>query len=93
MREYAPAALRNVAFAGHSGAGKTTLQEACLFLAGATDRCGRVEDGNTASDYLPEEIRRKSSICATLLAFEHGEAGVDPSFDGELRHPQKLGRF
>lgn len=78
MREYAPAAIRNVAFAAHSGSGKTTLQEACLFLAGATDRFGRVEDGNTASDYLPEEIRRKSSISATLLAFEHG--GVKLNF-------------
>ncbi|MBV9468884.1 MAG: elongation factor G, partial [Abitibacteriaceae bacterium] len=72
MRDYAPAALRNVAFAAHSGAGKTTLQEACLYAAGATDRIGKVDDGNTVSDYLPEEIKRKSSICATLLAFEHG---------------------
>ena len=71
MKEYAPEAIRNVVFAGHNGAGKTTLIEACLHLAGATNRMGRVDDGNTASDYLPDEIKRKGSIWSTLLAFEH----------------------
>ncbi|HVF09563.1 MAG TPA: elongation factor G, partial [Abditibacteriaceae bacterium] len=70
MKEYAPDAIRNVVFASHSGSGKTALQEACLHLAGATDRLGKVEEGNTASDYMPDEIKRKSSIYAALLAFE-----------------------
>lgn len=71
MKEYAPDAIRNVAFAGHGGAGKTTLAEACLHLAGASDRLGRVDDGNTVSDYLPEELKRKSSIWTGVLAFEY----------------------
>ena len=73
MKEYAPAAIRNVTFASHSGSGKTSLQEACLFLAGATERIGKVEDGNTVSDYLPEETKRHGSIWASLLAFEYGD--------------------
>src|SRR5688500_16672447 len=71
MNEYAPDAIRNVAFASHSGSGKTSLAEACLYLAGATDRLGRVDDGNTASDYLPEEIKRRSSIWTGVMAFDY----------------------
>jgi len=74
MKEYAPHAIRNVAFASHSGSGKTSLQEACLFLAGATERIGKVEDGNTVSDYLPEETKRHGSIWTSLLAFEYSGA-------------------
>ena len=54
--------IRNVAIIGHSGEGKTTLTEAILFNAGVIDRQGRVDDGNTVSDYDPEEIARKISI-------------------------------
>lgn len=72
MKEHASDAIRNVVFAGHGGTGKTSLQEACLLLAGVTDRAGRVEDGNTASDYLPEEIKRKGSIYTSVLSFETG---------------------
>lgn len=71
MKEYAPEAIRNVAFASHSGSGKTSLAEACLYLAGATERLGKVDDGNAVSDYLPEEIKRRSSIWTGLMAFEH----------------------
>jgi hypothetical protein len=71
MKEYAPEAIRNVVLAGHAGSGKTTLSEACLSLAGVTDRQGRVEDGNTVSDFLPDEVKRRSSIHASLLAFEY----------------------
>jgi elongation factor G len=73
MKEYAPEAIRNVVLAGHAGSGKTALAEACLFLAGATDRQGRVEDGNTVSDFLPDEVKRGSSIHASLLAFEYSD--------------------
>jgi len=53
---------RNVVLVAHGGAGKTSLAEAMLFNAGATTRLGRVEDGNTAMDFEPEEIKRTSSI-------------------------------
>ncbi|MDQ3812900.1 MAG: elongation factor G, partial [Armatimonadota bacterium] len=71
MKEYAPDAIRNVVLASHSASGKTTLTEACLYLTGTTTRMGRVEEGNTVSDYLPEEVKRRGSIWASALAFEH----------------------
>jgi elongation factor G len=60
--------LRNVALLSHSGAGKTSLSEALLFNAKVINRLGRVEDGNTVSDYEPEEIKRGSSVQTTLIA-------------------------
>ena len=59
--------LRNVVLLGHGGAGKTTLAEAMAYLAGMTNRLGRVEDGNTVSDYDKEEIKRHFSISTTLI--------------------------
>ena len=52
---------------GHSGAGKTSLAEAMLFAANATTRMGRVEDGNTVSDFEPEEQKRSTSLQVKLL--------------------------
>ena len=60
--------LRNVALLGHSGSGKTSLGEAALFATKATTRMGNVTDGNTVSDYEPEEVKRGGSIQTTLLA-------------------------
>lgn len=54
--------LRNIALVAHGGAGKTSLAEAILFKAGVLNRLGRVEDGNTAMDFEPEELKRQSSI-------------------------------
>ncbi|MCP4630586.1 MAG: elongation factor G [bacterium] len=54
--------LRNIALVAHSGAGKTSLAEAMLYDSGITKRLGRVEDGNTAMDFEPEELKRTSSI-------------------------------
>ena len=58
--------IRNVAIIAHGGAGKTSLVEAMLFDAKATDRIGKVEDGNTVTDYEPEEINRKISILSAI---------------------------
>src|SRR2546427_7294971 len=60
------ARLRNVAIVGQGGAGKTTVADALLFAAGASTRLGRVDDGSSAFDIEPEEVRRKSSITAGL---------------------------
>ncbi len=70
MKEYSTDAIRNVAFVGHGGAGKTSLAEASLFIAGATNRLGKVEEGNTISDYHPDEMERKISINTSVLVGE-----------------------
>jgi len=54
--------LRNIALVAHSGAGKTSLAETMLYDSGTIKRLGRVEDGNTAMDFDPEELKRTSSI-------------------------------
>ena len=70
MREYTTDHIRNIGLIGHGGAGKTSLSEAMLFASGATTRLGRVEDGNTLSDYHPDEIERRISINSSLLFCE-----------------------
>ena len=70
MKTYKTDQIRNVALIGHSGSGKTTLTEAALFVAGVTNRQGRVEDGNTISDFGKEEIARKVSIGTTAIPIE-----------------------
>ena len=63
-------AIRNVGVVGHQGAGKTTLVEALAFASGLTTRLGRVEEGNTISDYDPEEQQRGMSISTSLVSLE-----------------------
>jgi len=73
MKSYEGSEVRNVAILGHSGCGKTTFAEAALFSAGVTTRQGRVEDGNTVSDYDPEESKRGVSVGASVVPIEwHG---------------------
>lgn len=70
MNQYQAKNIINLAVAGHSGAGKTSLAEAMLYLSGASDRRGKVGEGNTVCDYDPEEIRRKASISAAVAPLE-----------------------
>ena len=70
MKEYKIDQLRNVGLISHGGAGKTSLTEALLYTAGQITRLGKVDDGNTTSDYTDEEIDRKISIQTALLHFE-----------------------
>ena len=67
---YASKDIRNILVAGHAGCGKTTLTEALLYMSGASERMGRVEDGTTASDFDPEEIRRKASLNSSVVPVE-----------------------
>lgn len=70
MKDYTSDHIRNVSLIGHGGAGKTSFSEAMLFSAGGTNRLGRVEEGNTLSDYHPDEIERQISINTSLLIAE-----------------------
>ena len=70
MKTYSADKIRNVALLGHSSSGKTTLTEAVLFATGVTKRQGRVDDGNTVSDFDKEEIARKVSINTTVIPVE-----------------------
>jgi elongation factor G len=63
--------IRNVALIGHRGCGKTSLHEAMLYEAGATQRLGTVGDGSTVSDHEPDEQEREMSIGASVASFEH----------------------
>jgi elongation factor G len=67
VKEYGIGELRNVGLVAHGGAGKTSLAEAMLYNAGATNRLGKVDDGTTISDYGQDEVERKISISASLL--------------------------
>ncbi|MBF0229858.1 MAG: elongation factor G [Desulfamplus sp.] len=60
------AKMRNIALAGHGGAGKTSLAEAMLFKAGVINRFGKVEEGNTAMDFQPEEVRKQQSVSTSF---------------------------
>ena len=70
--EYASKDIRNILVAGHAGCGKTTLVEALLYQSGVLERMGRVEDGTTASDFDPEETRRKASLNSSVVPVEIG---------------------
>jgi len=71
MGAYAVDKIRNVALAGHSGAGKTTLGEAILHKAGLTTRMGSVEDGTSMLDYDEESRERKHSVDSSLFHIDH----------------------
>jgi len=68
--------MRNVALAGHGGAGKTTLAEAMLFKAGVTSRLGKVEEGNTVMDFQPEETRKQQSINTSFIKYTHNKHSI-----------------
>ncbi|HOX19942.1 MAG TPA: elongation factor G [Gemmatimonadales bacterium] len=70
MRVYGSDAIRNVAFVGHGGSGKTTLVDALAFVSGASRRHGNIKDGTTLTDYTPDEIARQHSISLGLAYAE-----------------------
>lgn len=77
MKKYDSKNIRNLALVGHSGSGKTTLSESLLYLSKALARPGKVEDGNTVSDWDKEEIARQISISLSVLPVEWKETKIN----------------
>jgi elongation factor G len=85
-----PGKIRNVAVVGHRGTGKTSLLEAMLFQAGATNRLGTVESGSTVSDWDDDEQKRQMSLAASVCHLEWQSRKInlidtpgDPGFQGD----------
>lgn len=77
MKQYTSQKIYNIALAGHSEAGKTSLVEAALFLTKATDRLGKIADGNTVMDFDPEEIKRKISVSTSMAPIEWKDSKIN----------------
>ena len=92
MKKYAADEIRNIAVIGHGGEGKTTLCEVMLYNGKATDRIGKITDGNTVMDFDEAEIAKKMSISLSAAYFEWQGAKINLldvpgfyDFEGELR--------
>src|SRR5262249_32523689 len=72
-----PGKIRNVAVVGHRGTGKTSIVEALLYQAGATNRLGTVESGSTVSDWDDDEQKRPMSLAATICQLEWQERKIN----------------
>ena len=77
MKTYKCRNIRNIAFAGHGGSGKTSLAEALMFVSGGIDRMGKVADGTSVCDYDPDEIKRKISINAAITYAEWKDVKIN----------------
>ena len=77
MKGYTTNKIRNLALVGHSGSGKTSLTEALLFKTGVITRLGKVEEGNTVSDFDKEEIARGVSIGISIVPVEWQDTKVN----------------
>ena len=91
MQQYPSNRIHNVVLLSQKGAGKSSVAEAMLYVSGGSNRLGKIEDGNTASDFQPEEIKHHTSLSLSVLACEWKKSKVnvidvpgDPEFVGEI---------
>ncbi len=77
MKTYGANEIRNIVILGHSGCGKTTMAESILNICEVTKRMGTIESGNTVSDFSQEEIKRKSSITASMIPVEWQDTKIN----------------
>lgn len=77
MKGYTGDTIRNVALLGHGGCGKTTFLEAALLATGVINRLGKVEDGNTVSDYDKMEIEKGYSISLSIVPVEYNKVKIN----------------
>ena len=77
MKVYRTDEIRNVVLLGHGGSGKTSLAEAMEYVSGATNRMGKITDGNTISDFDKEEQKREFSISTSLIPIEWEKAKIN----------------
>jgi elongation factor G len=91
LKEYNAEAIRNIALVGHGGSGKTTISEILLFTGGEINRIGKVEEGNTTSDFNANEIEKRISIAASPLHVEWNNTKINildtpgfPDFIGQV---------
>lgn len=92
MAEFNTKAIRNICLLGHGGSGKTSLAEAMLFCAGATDRQGKIGDRNTVCDFDPEEAKRGFSLSLSVASFPWKSVKINVidtpgflDFEGEVK--------
>jgi elongation factor G len=77
LKEYGAESVRNIALIGHGGSGKTSLSEIFLYTAGEITRIGNIAEGNTTSDYTPNEIEKQISISTSLLHLEWNNSKIN----------------
>jgi len=97
VKDYTPDALRNIGLFGHASAGKTTFNELALYTGGETTRIGKIEEGNTISDYTANEIERKISISLSACHLEWKDTKLNlldapgtSDFEGEVLAAAKV---